>query len=85
MNPEFEIEYLKHKNTQLVNVLADLSMKLHKMESSLREFEKQRVDPLRDRIQQIETRMDNFNKVNDQYYLEMNFCIKEILNRIGAS
>lgn len=49
-----EIHYTQEEYKKFLNAIADLSIKINKMESSLREFEKQKVDPrfkaLEDRI-----------------------------------
>jgi len=57
---------------EILNKVAELSMKLNVIKSSLREFEKQRINPrfdcLMDRIEKIENRMNDFNVRNEKFY-----------------
>lgn len=46
ISPSEQVDKLMAPYQDLLNKVADLSMKLSRMESDLREFEKQRVDPL---------------------------------------
>ncbi len=45
VKPKSDFEVMFDKYTELLNVCGELSMKVNKLESSLREFEKQRVNP----------------------------------------
>lgn len=56
---------LEQDYQSLLNKVAELSMKLNKMESSLREFEKQKVDPLKEVLSSHDCRINNiFERIN---------------------
>jgi len=87
-----QLEY-HNKENELLNKVAELSMKLSKMQSDLREFEKQKVDVLRDtihgqdirvekmfqRIEKLETHVNELDKQSEILAME---CLSDNPNAL---
>lgn len=54
-----KIEEIQKSYVALLNQCADLSMKIKMMQSDLREFEKQKVEPLQNRIFELEAKLEH--------------------------
>ncbi len=72
-----------HKNhNELLNKVAELSMKLNQMQSSLREFEKQKVEPLKDRLNFLIESGRNDELRNSELFIRYDELLTEIFKRI---
>lgn len=73
-----------NKDEQIWKAMSDLSLKIQRIESKLREFEKQRVIPINERIDNVEFIIDEWFKFFPTFYEKLNEEFGDVLDRLSA-
>lgn len=66
----------------LLNKVSELSLKIDKMQSDLREFEKQRVDPINEKVDGIKFIIEAWAKFFPTFYENLNEKFGEVFERL---